>query len=79
MIKYWNEKKLAELLIIIIPSTLYIIDIFYSEYISNANESIGALPPKNTVTEDEEKLKLPKTKSEGENKKKYSGKYEKKI
>ena len=79
MIKYWNEKKLAEFLIIIIPSTLYIIDIFYSEYISNANESIGALPPENTVTEDEEKLKLSKTKSEGENKIKYSGKYEKKI
>ena len=74
MIKYWNE-----FLIIIIPSTLYIIDIFYSEYISNANESIGALPPENTVTEDEEKLKLSKTKSEGENKIKYSGKYEKKI
>ena len=79
LIKYWNEKKLAELLIIIIPSTLFLIDIFYSEYISNAIESVGVFSPENTVTDNEEKQKLSKTKNERENKIKYFDKYEKKI
>ena len=72
-------KKFDELLIINIPSALFLIDIFYSEYISNAIESIGSFPSKNTVTEDEEKQKLSKAKNEGENKRRYADKYEKKF